>query len=224
MTLPDPQLSVSLRLAFKPPAPVLPSLYAEQTITLPASNNAIPGPLKLAKHQIEMADSLVEDGIEVVAMMCAAQTGKTTVLESMLASIIGNMPGPTLLVQPTGDKANEFVSQRLNPMIDNAPKLRALVGKGGLTRRGHSGGTNTSAMKSFPGGFIKMASSYRAEDLSASSCRFILMDEVDRFATTAGQDGNPIDLGIKRGAMFEGKGRRVVLASTPTGRFASRIN
>jgi len=224
MTLPDPQLSYSLRLAFKPPAPILPSEYAEQTIILPPSNNAMPGPLKLAKHQIEMADSLVADGIEVVAMMCAAQTGKTTVIECMLASIIGNDQGPTLMVHPSRDLYEDYVERRINPMIDNAPTLRALVGKGGLTRRGHSGGIDNLQKKTFPGGWLKMASSHIAGDMAGLTCRFVIMDEVDRFLESVAREGNPVDLAYKRADLFEGKGRRVVLASTPRARFNSRIN
>src|SRR5205823_3094135 len=62
------------------------------------------------------------------------------------------------------------------------------------------------------------------DELAARAIKFLFLDEIDRFATSAGAEGDPIGLAIKRTKTFEGKGRKIVIVSTPTTRMGSRIN
>src|SRR5258708_34796237 len=54
--------------------------------------------------------------------------------------------------------------------------------------------------------------------------KYLVVDEGGRFAQSAGIEGCPIQLALKRTKTFEGKGRKVVIVSTPTTRNVSRIN
>ncbi|MDH8329816.1 phage terminase large subunit family protein, partial [Klebsiella pneumoniae] len=65
---------------------------------------------------------------------------------------------------------------------------------------------------------------FKPDELAARAIKFLFLDEVDRFAVSAGVEGDPIGLAIKRTKTFEGKGRKVVIVSTPTSRAGSRIN
>jgi phage terminase large subunit GpA-like protein len=129
-----------------------------------------------------------------------------------------------LHVSPTGARSEEFVRDRFDPLVGSSPTLRALIGTGQNTRKGSTGGANSLASKSFPGGQLNFASSHKPDELAARAIKYLFLDEVDRFAQSAGIEGCPLQLALKRTKTFEGKGRKVVIVSTPTTRTVSRIN
>lgn len=219
----DENLARSWLSAFAPPRIRVPSEFAESEIVLPASTNAIPGPLRLTPYQRGIVDAIGDDEVETIVLNCASQTGKSACVNAMLAYCIACAPGPMLHVSPTTDSGKEFVRERLDPLIASSPTLRALVGTGQDKRKGKSGGIDSLSSKTFPGGQLSFAGSYQPSDLNARSVRYLFLDEVDRFSPTAGTEGDPVQLAIKRTTLFAGKGRKVILVSTPTRR-GSRIN
>ena len=62
-----------------------------------------------------------------VVFMAGAQVGKSETGNNWLGFVIHHAPGPMLLVQPTVDTAKRFSKQRLAPMIDESPVLRARI-------------------------------------------------------------------------------------------------
>jgi phage terminase large subunit GpA-like protein len=220
----DAQLALAWLRAFAPPPAIAPSAFAEAEIILPPSANAIPGPLRLASYQRELVDSVAADDTEIVVFMLSSQVGKSLSVDAMLAHCIACAPGPMLHVSPTGQRADEFVRDRFDPLIGSSPTLRGLIGTGQGTRKGSTGGANSLSAKSFPAGSLNFASSFKPDELAARAIKYLFLDEVDRFAASAGIEGSPIDLALKRTKTFEGKGRKVVIVSTPTSRTGSRIN
>ena len=220
----DDSLARSWLGALAPPPKVAPSSFAEQEIILPGSPNAIPGPLRLAPYQRELVDSIADDETEIVVFMLSSQTGKSISIDAMLGYCIACDPGPMLHVSPTGARSEDFVRDRFDPLVAASPVLRSLVGTGQDTRKGSAGGTNSLSSKSFPGGQLNFASSPKPDELAARAIKYLLLDEVDRFALSAGIEGDPVGLAIKRTKTFEGRGRKVVIVSTPTSRNVSRIN
>lgn len=220
----DSELAAAWLRAFRPPEKVAPSVFAEREIRLSASANALPGPLRLASYQREIVDAMADDDTEVVVLMLSSQVGKSLSVLAMLMYVIGIDPGPAMHVSPTGPKSEEFVRDRFDTLVARSPTLKQLVGKGQDTRKGSAGGINSIASKSFPGGQIAFASSYKPDDLAARSIRFLFLDEVDRFARVAGVEGDPVALAVKRTKTYEGKRRKIVIVSTPTTRLGSRVN
>lgn len=220
----DSDLGTVWLRAFAPPPKIAPSCFAEQEITLPGSANASPGPLRLAPYQRELVDAIADDDVEIIVLMLSSQVGKSLSVDAMMAYVIACDPGPAMHVSPTGPRSEEFVRDRFDPFVAASTTLRGLVGKGQNTRKGSTGGSNSLAAKSFPGGQINFASSYKPDELASRSIRFLFLDEVDRFATSAGVEGDPVALAIKRTKAFEGKRRKIVIVSTPTSRMGSRIN
>ncbi|KYK44300.1 hypothetical protein A1D31_36755 [Bradyrhizobium liaoningense] len=220
----DPDLARAWLRALAPPPVVAPTAFAESQIILPASANALPGPLRLYPYQREPVDAVADDDVEIIVLMLASQTGKSTTINAILGHCIASDPGPMLHVSPTGGRSEEFVRERFDPLVLSSPALRALIGKGQDTRKGSSGGVNSVTAKSFPGGQLSFASSFRADELAARAIKFLFLDEIDRFATSAGAEGDPIGLAVKRTKTFEGKGRKIIIVSTPTTRVGSRIN
>src|SRR6266851_3944344 len=212
----DEQQARSWLRAFAPPPIVAPSLFAEGEIILPASANAIPGPLRLAPYQKELVDAIGGDDTEIIVFMLSSQTGKSISIDAMLGYCIACEPGPMLHVSPTGARSEDFVRDRFDPLIAASPTLRALVGTGQDTRKGSTGGANSLASKSFPGGQLSFASSHKPDELAARAIKFLFLDEVDRFAQSDGIEGDPIGLALKRTTTFKDKGRKVIIVSTPT--------
>lgn len=220
----DEHLARSWVRAFAPPPVIAPSLFAESEIILPGSANAIPGPLRLAPYQKELVDAIADDETEIIVLMLSSQTGKSISIDAMLGYCIACEPGPMLHVSPTGARSEDFVRDRFDPLVAASSTLRGLIGKGQDTRKGSSGGTNSISSKTFPGGQLAFASSHKPDELAARAIRFLFLDELDRFAASAGVEGSPDALAIKRTKTFEGKGRKIVVVSTPTSRMGSRIN
>ncbi|MDI4236802.1 phage terminase large subunit family protein [Bradyrhizobium sp. Arg237L] len=220
----DHELARGWLRSLAPPPIIAPTTFAESQIILPGSANAIPGPLRLTAYQREPIDAIADDDVEIIVLMLASQTGKSTIINAIMGHCIAADPGPMLHVSPTGARSEEFVRERFDPLVASSPALREIVGTGQNTRKGSSGGVNNVSAKTFPGGQLNFASSFKADELAARAIRFLFLDEVDRFAQSAGPEGDPIALAVKRTKTFEGKGRKLVIVSTPTSRLGSRIN
>jgi len=205
-----------------PPPIVAPTTFAEREIVLPSSANARPGPLRLAPYQREPIDAIADEGTDTLVLQWAAQTGKSTVVNAHLGYIIACDPGPALHVSPTSDLSKGLIRERIDPLISSSPALRALVGTGQGSRKGSTGGTDSVSLKTFPAGSITFASSYKPAELAARAIRYLLLDEVDRFAVSS-SEGCPVSLALKRTRTFDDI-RRVLLVSTPTTRLSSRID
>jgi phage terminase large subunit GpA-like protein len=212
----DTQLALAWLGAFAPPLAILPSVFAEAEVVLPPSNNAIPGPLRLAPYQKDLVNAIADDDADTIVFMLSSQVGKSLSVDCQLAYCIAVSPGPMLHVSPTGQRAQEFTRDRFDPLVASSPALRKLIGAGPK-------GADSISSKSFPAGSLNFASSYKPDELAARAIKYLFLDEVDRFAISALAEGCPIALATKRTKTFEGKGRKIVVVSTPTNR-NSRVN
>ncbi len=73
----------------------------------------------------------------------------------------------------------------------------------------------------FPGGHIAMVGANAPAGLASRPVRVLVCDEVDRFEASAGSEGDPINLAVKRTTTFWN--RILVFVSTPGDKGASRI-
>ncbi len=200
--------------AMRPKAPILPADFAEQTLVLPAATNARGGPLRLTKYQRDALNMIAEPGVHTLVLRWAAQTGKSTVVNSAIAYFVAQEPSPILVVQPTDAKARSWSQERFGPLVEASPALRELIVD--------SEGANSATLKQFPGGFLATGSSYQANSLAARSIRVLLADETDRWALSAGKEGAPLALARKRQATF--RDRLAIIASTPVLKATSVIS
>ncbi len=211
----DFSLAIEILGAFAPPVLLSPSEWAEANIILPSESNAEPGPLRLTSYQRGMIDAIADEAADTFVFMLASQTGKSISIDCVLGYAMAQDPGPALHVSPTEGKATDFVRNRLDPLIKTSPALRSIIGGG------RKGGGDSLSHKLFPGGSLNVASSYKPDDLAARAIRWLFLDEVDRFANSAGTEGDPVLLATKRTRTF--RNRRRIIASTPTAKGASRV-
>ena len=149
-------------------------------------------------------------------MASASQVGKSELELNIIGYIIDEDPGSILFVHPTTIDAKEFSKLRIAPEIRDCPTLRRKVA---APKSRDSG--NTVLQKTYPGGILTMCGSTEAHALASKPIRYVLGDERDRWATSAGNEGDPWGLAMARQTTFYNA--KAVEVSTPTVKNASAI-
>jgi phage terminase large subunit GpA-like protein len=152
-----------------------------------------------------------------VVFMKSAQVGATEAGNNWIGFCIHRAPGPILAVQPTTDLAKRLSQQRIEPLIEESPDLRALV----LPARSRDAG-NTVLAKRFPGGQLVLTGANSAVGLRSMPARWLFLDEVDAYPGDLEGEGDPVALAEARTDSF-GHRKKIFLASTPTIKGLSRI-
>lgn len=170
-----------------------------------------------AEFQREIMDAINEIGTESVIIKSSAQIGKTEIILNILAYYIDYDPSPIMIVYPTVEMGEAFSKDRLAPMLRDCDKLRGKI-KDSRTRDSN----NTILHKNFPGGQLTIAGSNSPSSLCSRPIRIVLMDEIDRYPQSAGDEGDPIALAEKRTNTFWN--RKKIKVSTPTVEGLSKID
>ncbi len=145
-----------------------------------------------------------------IIMCTGTQMSKTQVALNIIAYHIENDPTSMLIAFPNDKEGRHYVQTRIDPMIEYNEGLRSLVGIAG---RGRSG--NTTQLKEFPGGFLKLASGEAANSLKSTMCRIVFLDEYDGFPHDIQGQGSGKSLAEQRTATYRGR-EKIIVTSTPT--------
>lgn len=193
--------------------------WAERYRILPPSTSE-PGPWRT--DRLPFLRAIMEimtpgSAWERVVVMKAAQVGATECLLNFLGYTIHQAPANVLLVMPSLTNVRENTLRRIDPLIDHTPQLRERVVKA----EGKKGG-NTKTEKRFIGGLLNMAGANSPAGLRSIPAPFVLMDEVDAFPPSAGDEGDPVDLALRAQTTYVAR-RKAVLVSTPLIKGFSRI-
>lgn len=201
-----------------PPSDLTVSEWADKYRILSPEASSEPGKWNTdrAPYQREIMDAASDPEINTVVIMSSAQVGKTELINNIIGYYIDYDPCPMILVMPTDTLAKTWSKKRLSPMIRDTPALHGKV-KDAKTRDSD----NTILEKGFPGGYIAMVGANSPVGLSSRPIRIVLADEVDRFPASAGKEGDPLSLAVKRTATFWNK--KKIFVSTPTESGISRI-
>lgn len=184
---------------------------------LSSEASAEPGRWKTdrAPFQRGIMDAL-HGGAKQVVVMKSAQVGWTEILLNAIGYFIHQDPAPILCVQPTLEMGHAFSKDRLAPMLRDTNVLTGVVSEAGSKK-----GDNTLLHKRFPGGHLTISGANSAAGLASRPVRAVLLDEVDRYPSSAGSEGDPVRLAMKRTQTFWN--RVVLMGSTPTIEGLSRI-
>lgn len=169
-----------------------------------------------APYQREIMNSFTQARIWKVIVMSAAQIGKSDIMNNVIGRYAHLAPAPIMMIQPTIDMAQDYSKSRIAPMISDTKVLRSVF-REAKSRES----SNTILSKLFPGGRLIMGGANSPAGLASRPIKILLADEVDRFPSSAGTEGDPIDLAAKRMTTFWD--RRMGLFSTPTIAGESRI-
>jgi len=189
--------------------PIKPSVWAERHRVLTA------GPLEGSKwknnflpYLTGMLDASFFPSVREIINCKAPQVGGTAVLDTCLAYLIDRCPGPTLIVYPNERTCRENSQDRLQPMILASPLLREL-----LTGVDDDVAALRIKMKTMA---IYMGWAGSATSLGNKSCRYVVLDEIDKYVTTPNKkEAGSLDLARKRTTAFP-HNYKIWKISTPT--------
>lgn len=163
-----------------------------------------------------MMDAFSDPSVERVVVMGSSQFGKTEILNNVVGYFIDHDPSPMLIVEPTIDVGKSWSKDRLSSMVRDTKCLQSKVAD--VKSRDAD---NTVLHKMFHGGHITIAGANSAASLRARPIRIVLCDDIDAFPPSAGSEGDPVSLAVKRTTTFWN--RKIGLFSTPTDEGSSKI-
>ena len=213
----DPRFSQMRRDAldaFRPPAKLALAEWIQSSVFLPSSIAAQPGRMRLWKPQIEIANSIGDDTLERVSILKSARVGATQLMVGAIGHFVENDPSPVLCVVPAEADARHLMVSVIDPTFQESPSLRAALSS-------DSSGRDTILHRHFAGGSLSIVSARAPRNLRARTARILFADEIDAYELSAGTEGDPVELAMRRTMTFGN--RRIVLASTPVDAETSRI-
>lgn len=201
-----------------PPDDLTVTQWAEAKRRLSAESAAEPGLWRTERtpYLREPMDAFTDPKVRHIVMVAASQVGKSEFLNNCIGYIIDEDPGSILFIHPTTIDAQEYSKLRIAPMLRDSPALRQKIAAP-KSRDSH----NTILQKAYPGGILTMCGSTEAHALASKPIRYVFGDERDRWATSAGNEGDPWDLAMARQTTFYNA--KAVEVSTTTIKNASAI-
>jgi phage terminase large subunit GpA-like protein len=193
------------------------SQWAEEHFFLSQEYSAKTGLIVLDPWQRQIFDAFTDPAVEQLVVQASTQMIKTLLLQAAAAFVICEDPGPILMVSYKDTDAEKMSKERFSPMIRDIAPLRARVAP--AKSRDAS---NTIEHKLFPGGTIDFVGSLSPANLARRTIRYLMADEIDKYERSAGKEGDPLALAIKRTARY-GSRRKIILTCSPTEKGNSRI-
>ena len=203
---------------FRPPEDLSLSEWSDKYRRLSAENSAEAGPWRTSRtpYLEEPMNAFTDPKVKRIVMVAASQVGKTELELNAIAYIIDQDPGSILYIHPTLEEAKKFSRQRVAPLIRDNKRLRDKVAD---IKARDSG--NTILQKTFPGGVLTITGSNSPAALASTPIRYVIGDERDRWAVSAGAEGDPWGLAQARQRTFYNA--KAIEVSTPTIKGASNI-
>ncbi|MEI7636159.1 MAG: phage terminase large subunit family protein [Syntrophus sp. (in: bacteria)] len=194
--------------------------WADTHRMLPKKSSAEPGKYRSSRtpYVREIMDALSPSSrVSEIVVMKGTQLGFTELGNNWFGYVADVSPGPMMMIFPTSELAKDHSKQKLQPTIQETPRLKDKV-KEHRTR--DSG--NTIQTKEFPGGILFLSGSNSGAFFRSKSIRFLFLDDIDGFDHDIGGEGDPADLAKKRTDTF-GRRKKIMEVSTPTTKGISRI-
>ncbi len=197
-----------------PPPNISVSEWADKYRILPKGTGSEPGKwrTKRTPYLKEILDCLSSDEVIYIVIMSCNQIGKGEVINNGIAYYIDCRPAPMLMVQPTVEAAEGYSKTKLAPMFEETRVLKNKM----------EGFQQNIREKKYPGGFLKIVGANSPAGLASNTVRVAFLDEVDRFAPGAKNEGDQIELAIKRTDNYS-QSRKIVITSTPGEEETSKV-
>ena len=205
-------------LAIRPPEKLTVAEWADKKRVLSSESSAETGRWRTSRtpYLREIMDAFTDPLVRNIVVAASSQVGKSECINNMIGYVIDQDPGSILFIHPTTIDAKEYSKLRIAPMIRDCRALRRKVSD---PKSRDSG--NTITQKTYPGGILTMCGSTEAHALASKPIRYVFGDERDRWATSAGDEGDPWLLAQARQTTFYNA--KSVEVSTPTVKNASAI-
>lgn len=207
------------RVGILPPPLLRVSEWAQQRRRLSRKEAAEAGPWSNERtpYLVKIMDALSWDSpYRQVVFMKGAQVGGTECGNNFLGCSIDTNPGPMMLILPSTEIAKRISKQRLDPLFELTESLKTKISE----RHTRDGG-NTRLEKQFRNGVLVITGANSPIGLRSMPARDMIMDELDAFVLSAGDEGDPVFLAERRTSTFTRS--KVFKISTPLLAGSSRI-
>jgi len=180
---------------------------AERYVRVPVAGDWQPFDREQTPYLVEPADMTQSRRFQGAAFVGPAQSGKTFMLQTVVAHGVMCDPRPTLVAHMTATDRNTWVEQKLDPMIQNSPELRDRLGQGRED--------STFGRKRFRG--MRVTLGYpTAQMFSSATYGLVCLTDYDRMRQTLGPadrpEGRPFPMARQRVKSFMSRG--MVLAES----------
>jgi phage terminase large subunit GpA-like protein len=209
----------AMAAAMMPPPPPDITRWCEDNIIFD-ERSPMPGPFNIGRFPFLAEIHVVlspEHPAREVTVRGSAQWGKTvSVIQPCVAAWHEYTPLDSLVVHPTQSAATEWVDNKWLPMRRQAPGLKAIFGDG---RGGDNKDSKFNQETLDRNGSLKVASAGSPSDLTGTSRRLVVLDDLSKFDMT--DKGDPEALAISRASGFEDA--KILRVSTPLIKGTCRI-
>lgn len=208
-------------LAIRPDPERTSADWAEAERVLGNEEGPFPGPWRTERtpyirEPMEVAS--LSHPCSMLTLKFSAQTAKTQVLLNLLGQIATETPAPCLVVLPSIDEARAWNREKLQPMIDNSPRVRQAV----LDVKSRDEASSTVMAKRFRGGNIELTGANSSKGLQMRTKRVVIYDEISEFPWDVDGRGDPVTMAAARYEFYTGR-HKDIAASTPAIAGACRI-
>ena len=146
---------------------------------------------------VGILETITEPHVRRVSCQTCTQLLKSEVLLNTIGYYAHQEPCTIIMMRDTKERAEIFSEERIAPMIADTPELTAIFSR---PKSRDSG--NTKLYKKFIGGQLILVGSNVPGDLADHPARVVLCDEIDKFAPSAGVEGDQLKLIMERQATF----------------------
>lgn len=190
----------AIAAAMAPPPPPDITRWCTENVVFD-DRSPMPGPFNIERFPFlrEIHEVLSpEHPAREVTVKGSAQWGKTvSVINPTLGAWFDHGPLDALVVHPTQSAAMEWVDNKWMPMRRQAPSLRETFGDG----RGDNKDAKFNQETLSRNGSLKVASAGSPSDLTGTTRRLVIMDDLAKFEMT--DKGDPEALAESRASGFE---------------------
>ena len=198
----------------RPPPIRTVSTWADQERVLPPES---PEPGKFRSRRtpfmIPALDCFTDHRYKMIIVVCGAQMGKTENVFNVIGRAFSDKPTPTLFIGATEKMVRSMSQDRIDKMLKTTPRLWERLEK--------SSERNKVTEKFIAGVRLGFGWAGSPAELSSHPAGLVLLDEVDRFDSDAGGEGDPVLLAKARTKNYSGS--KIGCFSTPTIEGGSKI-
>lgn len=208
----------AIAAAMRPPPPPDITRWCSENIVFD-ERSPMPGEFNIERFAFlrEIHEVLSpEHAAREVTIRGSAQWGKTvSIIQPALGAWHEYMALDSLVVHPTSSAAVEWVDNKWMPMRRQAEGLRRVFGEGKGDQRDSKFNQETLARN----GSLKVASAGSPADLTGTTRRLVIMDDLSKFEMT--DKGDPETLAVSRASGFDDA--KILRVSTPLIAGACRV-
>lgn len=193
-----------------PPTTPLDEWMDENFVLVPESSSEPNTRWRTIPYQRGIAAAFCDPEAEIVTVYKSARVGYTKLLTGYLAYRIKLDPCSMLVIQPSLEDAEGFSTEELQPVIRDVDVVGACMTN-----------TNRVLKKHYHGGALTIGGAHSGRIFRRLTVDVAILDEVDAYPPSAGNEGDQISLAWKR--LFTSSFPKMIIGSSPKLKHASRI-